>query len=519
MYKFLPLLLFVSINRALAQSPIDIVHYKFELSLTNTSDSIKGKATIDFKWLASAANMSLDLVQMHDNTGMTVSSVTGDNVTSFSQSGDKIIINVKKAIPGKIASVTIFYSGIPSDGLIISKNKYGDRTFFADNWPNRAHYWIPCKDSPADKATFEFIVTAPFGYQVISNGVLKEKALSSDGMQYTHWQENVSLSTKVMVIGVAKFAVKTFSDSPENIPVSAWVYPQDSTNGFYDYGVTPSIVKFFSSYIAPFPYEKLANVQSKTIFGGMENASAIFYAEQSVTGNRKWEDVFAHEIVHQWFGDMASEKAFSHLWLSEGFATYLTDIYMGNKFGKDSGVNRLKKEREDIIEFVKKNNHPVVDSTSNLMNLLNVNSYQKGGWVLHMIHAEVGDKLFQNIIQEYYNQYKGSNADTRDFEHVVEKVTGKDWKAFFDQWLYRPGIPELQVAYQFKKASIEIKIQQKTKEPYTYLPLECSIKLQDGSSVNKTLFIHQQTQSFTIPLSSNPKSFTLDPHTTLLFRQ
>ena len=108
---------------------------------------------------------------------------------------------------------------------------------------------------------------------------------------------------------MAKFAVKQYADSPSSVPVSGWVYPQDSTKGFYDFGIAPSILKFFSEYIAPFPFKKLGNVQSTTIFGGMENAGAIFYAENFIAGTRKFEDVIAHEIAHQWFGDMASEKS------------------------------------------------------------------------------------------------------------------------------------------------------------------------------------------------------------------
>jgi aminopeptidase N len=139
-----------------------------------------------------------------------------------------------------------------------------------------------------------------------------------------------------MVIGAAKFAVKLYDDSPKNIPISAWVYPQDSVTGFRNYSPAPAIVKFFSDYIGPYPYNKLANVQSTTIFGGMENASAIFYDEESAEENKPIESLLAHEIAHQWFGDMASEKSFSHLWLSEGFATYLSDMYLESKYGVDT---------------------------------------------------------------------------------------------------------------------------------------------------------------------------------------
>ena len=402
--------------------------------------------------------------------------------------------------------------------MIISKNKFGDRTYFGDNWPNRAHNWIPCNDRPDDKAPFEFIVTAPSQYQVISNGVKKEERKLDGKRTLTRWKEDVPLSTKVMVIGVARFSIKEYSNSPANVPVSAWVYPQDKENGFYDYGVAPDIVKFFSGYIGAFPYEKLANVQSTTSFGGMENASCIFYSERSVTGNRKWEDVLAHEIAHQWFGDMASEKSFAHLWLSEGFATYFTDMYIEHKYGKDSATKRLQKERKEAIEFATYSSHSVVDSTSSLMSLLNANSYQKGAWVLHMLRNEVGDSVFHKTIQTYYQQYKGSNADTRDFEAVAEKVSGKELKWFFDQWLYQPGIPRLDISYFIDKNEVEVNISQKQKRVYK-IPLEVKIIDVDGKIILKKIFIDQISVETKIKIDKSIKSVEFDPDASLLFSE
>lgn len=192
----------------------------------------------------------------------------------------------------------------------------------------------------------------------------------------------------------------------------------------------------------------------------MENASAIFYAESSVTGDRSEEDLMAHEIAHQWFGDMASEKSFAHVWLSEGFATYLTNLYWEAKYGKEAMQERLKKDREEVIAFAKTSTHAVVDSTKDLMSLLNANSYQKGGWVLHMLRNEVGDTTFQKIIQTYYNQYKGGNADTRDFEAVAEKVSGKELTWFFDQWLYQPEIPKLKFVKTKTKEGVKLIVTQ-----------------------------------------------------------
>lgn len=497
------------------QSAVDVQHYKFEIELSDLSDAITGKATITVKFLDNASEIKFDLASIDNDKGMYAFQVKeGSQVLNSNHINDVVTISLNKiAKKGEERTFEIDYMGTPKDGLIISKNKFGDRTFFADNWPNRAHQWIPCNDRPDDKATFEFIVTAPSSYQIISNGAKTEEINLSENKKRTHWKEDVPLSTKVMVIGAANFAIKQFQNSPPAVPVSAWVFAEDSTQGFYDYGVAPDIVKFFSSYIAPFPYNKLANVQSKTIFGGMENASCIFYSEESVTGDRRWEDVLAHEIAHQWFGDMASEKSFAHLWLSEGFATYLTDYYIENKYGKDSANKRLQKERQQVIEFDNTNNHPVVDSTSDLMSLLNPNSYQKGAWVLHMLRNEVGDAVFQKILQAYYEQYKGSNADTRDFESVAEKVSGKNLKWFFDEWLYQPGVPNINVQWKTQGDKLIVTVKQIGKT--FQFPLEIGTNKNQPAYIS---FVSKPEEIFEIKMNSKAgNNFILDPNTKLLF--
>src|SRR6266487_5059218 len=437
-----------------SQSNIDVLHYKFELTLSDKSDTIYGLAEINIKFLQASSSFSIDLrCQNRQGKGMIVENISSPQdslIKNYTVENDKLNITLSKQANGNDSIIVMIrYHGIPGDGLIISKNRYGDRTFFADNWPNRAHNCIPCKDEPDDKATFEFTVTAPSQYGVISNGKLEEEKKLADNKKFTHWKEDVPLPTKVMVIGVGRFAVRQYKNSPAGIPVSAWTYPQDSVQGFQNYSVAPSIVKFYSDYIGPYPYNKLANVQSKTIFGGMENASAIFYYEKSAEENKSIEDIIAHEIVHQWFGDMATEKSFSHVWLSEGFATYLTDIYIESKYGTDNMNKELIEDRKTVINFAKHSNRPVVDSLSPLLSLLNANSYQKGSWVLHMLRKDMGDSLFHVFIQTYYDRYKGRNANTDDLEKIAEEVSHKDLKQFFTQWLYTPVIPRLNIQWQY----------------------------------------------------------------------
>jgi aminopeptidase N len=502
---------------AASAQDIDVLHYHYVLELTDQNDTLKGTAVISFVKRSNQPSVAFDLAGLNkEGKGMKASVSMNTNPLPFTHNNDKIIFSLPESKKGDTVNVKISYKGIPADGLIISRNKYGDRTFFADNWPNRARFWIPCTDVPNDKASFEFVVTAPSLYKVISNGIKLEQKELGYGKTLTHWKEDTPLPTKVMVIGAAKFAVKQYEDSPVNIPVSAWIYPQDSAKGFHDYAAAPEILKFFSSYIAPYPYEKLANVQSKTIFGGMENASAIFYSENSVSGKAGVDDLLAHEIAHQWFGDMASEKSFTHLWLSEGFATYFTDIYWQQKYGDEAFRKRLLKEREDVIRFVKTSARPVVDSLSPYMDLLNPNSYQKGAWVLHMLRNEVGDTMFRSIIQTYYRLYKGRNADTRDFEAVTEKVSGKSWKWFFDQWLYRPGIPQLLIKKNIDGDDVKLRItQQGVKFKF---PLEVSLIRADGSSLKQKIAIDGQMVEFKIKVP-DVKAVIIDPDTRLLYSE
>lgn len=509
--------------KAEAQRDIDVLHYKFNIELNDKNDTVYGVSIIKFVSTQKNQVAELDL-QNIDATGkgMKVTSVLYSPFSSkwlpFTHKENKLILDLKNlSARSDTVPVTIFYKGIPADGLIISKNKYGNRTFFSDNWPNRAHNWIPCVDDPADKATVEFIVTAPSHYQVISNGIQIEETNLPDNKKLTHWKEDVPLPTKVMVIGAAELAVNNAGEV-NCIPVSSWVYPENKKEGFYDYAQAKEILAWYINYIGPYAYKKLANVQSKTMFGGMENASAIFYYENSVTGKRQEEALLAHEIVHQWFGNSATEKSFAHIWLSEGFATYLTHVYIEAKYGIDSLNKRMQKERDEVIEFVNTSKRPVVDSTTDYMSLLNVNSYQKGGWVLHMLRRQLGDSVFRKAVRKYYETYAGKNADTKDLQKIFETVSGKNLEQFFKQWLYTPANPKLNIKWKYdtKQKKILVTVTQLQSEIF-YFPLE--IRLGSKRVVNPQslkLTVSKRNETFSFPVTDIITAINADPYTSLL---
>ncbi|MFN8290029.1 MAG: M1 family aminopeptidase [Chitinophagaceae bacterium] len=505
-----------------AQQSIDVQHYKFSVKVTDNNDTLYGEAIITAYAPRGTSSLSLDLAGDMNNkqkgmnvTGVFLLTAGKPEPVSFTHVHDRLVIDTKSRSAGNdTITALVKYKGIPADGLIISKNKFGKRTFFADNWPNRAHYWLPCVDNPADKASVEFVVLAPAHYQVVANGILAEETDMPGDIKLTHWKEEIPLPTKVMVIGVAQFAVSNAGDI-NCIPVSSWVFPENRNEGFYDYAMAKDVLAWHIGYIGPYAYKKLANVQSKTIFGGMENASAIFYYEGSVTGKRTEEELFSHEIVHQWFGNMATEKSFAHLWLSEGFATYLTHVYMEARYGTEKLEQDMGAERATVLDFVKSNRRPVVDTTHDYMKLLNANSYQKGSWVLHMLRRQLGDSVFHKSIRDYYAAFAGKNADTKDLQKVFEKNAGKDLEQFFRQWLYTPENPELKISWQYLPAekTVAVTVEQLQNTVFSF-PLELATR--SASARTHMIQVKERKETFKIPAGEKPLDLIPDPHVSLL---
>ena len=240
-------------------------------------------------------------------------------------------------------------------------------------------------------------------------------------------------------------------------------------------------MEFYSKLIGPYSYEKLANVQSKTIFGGLENAGCIFYAENSVTGKGRAESLIAHEVAHQWFGNSVTEKEWHHIWLSEGFATYLTNVYTETKYGEDKFRENMGSDRNRVLRSDLWKPEPVIDTTiTDLMRLLNTSTYQKGAWVLHMLRNEIGDEIFWKGMRLYYERFRNGNALTSDFMKVMEEVSGKDLRNFFYQWLYIPGEPDLRIRISAGEKAGTMKISVEQKQDYLYT-FTIQLLLEDSS--------------------------------------
>jgi aminopeptidase N len=445
---------------------------------------------------------------------MTVSDVISDGgPLKFAHADDRLTITLP-APPkaGDRRQFTVKYHGVAGSGLHIAKNKFGERTFFSWNWPTLARQWLPTIDHPSDKATSEFLVTAPARYQVVANGVLVEVLDLGDGRRMTHWKQSVPIATWLNNIGVARFSSRHFG-AVAGVPLQTWVFPQDRDNGIVTFEEpTRRAMEFFTAHIGPFPYEKLADVQVSEMGGGMEHASAIFYGEKSVS-NRPAFGLVAHEISHQWFGDSVTEKSWDDAWLSEGFATYFASLATEFYDGRDAFLTSMKRSRTGILAMEKRTPNVAVIH-DNLPEIQNGRApvgivYQKGGWTLHMLRGVAGTEKFWAGIREYYRRYRDSNASTDDLRAVMEEAAGVDLGWFFRQWLYRPGSPSVEGGWKYNESGKKVEInllQTQEGEPFR-LPLEVSI----GDKIER-IEMTSKSQHFEIPADHAPASVDLDPN-------
>jgi aminopeptidase N len=458
--------------------------------------------------------------------GMKVDAIMmGNEKIAFTHVNDEL--NIQLPNPTVVDSefeFTIQYHGVPFDGLRIGATKFGDRSFFNENWPNRTRHWLPTIDHPYDKATSEFIVKAPAKYKVVSNGLLLEESYLGNNIKLTHWKQSVPVSSWLFVLGVAEFAVQ-YVDQFDGKSIETWVYAKNREAGFYDFKEpTKKVLEFYSKYVGPFAYEKLANIQTPSVNGGMETSSAIFYGEDLVNGKRdeRIRNIVIHEIAHQWFGNAVTETTWDDAWLSEGFATYFTLLFIENEYGKaefDKGIAKAKKAVFDMS--VKMPNFSIISNRTAEKEVVTTGlTYQKGAWVLHMLRNLVGEVNFQKGIQLYYAKYFNANASTDQFREEMEKASGKDLKQFFKQWLYQPINPIINASWSYdskqKKLTVNLEQVQKTDLVFD-LPLEMNYYTK-GNATPKLIKVqfNKKEQSFSFPLNTAPDKIVVDPNNKLL---
>ncbi len=509
---------------------LDILHYDFELALSQDEETFLGRARIRLA-LAEPLPEAIAL----DLTGLAVDAVRldGRDVEFELSDGQLRIAQPPERRAGEF-TLEVLYGGTPDDGLILRNNLHGRFAVFADNWPNRTRFWLPTVDHPSDKATVRFTIHAPEVWEVVANGSLAQEPFptrrnalgetpgGADRMTWI-WDTVVPISPYNMVVGAAEFVVDIVgtaacgraplaSRSDGCIEVTYWVFEPDVQNASTKFARADEMVDFFSRTIGPFPFSKLANVQSATRFGGMENATAIFYSEQGVATNPD-DGVVSHEIAHQWFGDAVTEARWSHLWLSEGFATYFGNLFFEQAVGVDDFRARMEEDRQIYIRSPV-TGQPVVREEQRLFDLLNRNNYEKGGWVLHMLRGLLGDDVFFAGIQDYYIRYVHQIVLTEDFQTAMEEASGQDLDWFFSQWLLEPGYPILQIAQEWDEAASEVvlTVQQVQVGEWPTFRFQTEVEIElSGGTTRTSVEISDRTSVIRIGAAESPSAVHFDP--------
>ena len=513
---------------AAQQRKVDALSYSYTLSIPDTGSVITGFAWVMVKMRQASDTIRLDLVGMEVDSVWRTDGYDSRTSLHFGYDG-RVLSNLVSRNEVGNAGLQIKYHGSPQDGLIIGSTARARRAAFADNWPERARYWLPTLDLPGDKASVMFMVEAPAGWRVVSNGIPQPcSRREGERRVLCRWAERHQIPTYTMILGAGQFTVSTHRpviNGRDTIPIEIWTYPEDSA--FADsvpFRRATEIVEVMQRLIAPFPYEKLAHVQSSTKFGGMENSSAIFYAEKPYVERKMGEGVVRHETAHQWFGDAVTERDWPDIWLSEGFATYFDGVIGAALDGDTVLANSMRANAEAYFKS-DVTDRPIVDSAwaADPIKLLNANSYPKGAWVLHMLRGLMGDSAFFGGLRTYYQTYRDSNATSEDFERVMEKAAKADYGWFFRQWLYQPGYPQLDVAWRYdagaRRVVVGITQRQKAEWGLFRLPaLTLEFRGPNGAVVRRDVAASSRETNLRLDVPFAPSEVRADPDGKLLIR-
>ncbi len=505
---------------------IDVLDYAFTIDVPDTGAFIRGDAVVTVRRTGRVSALTLDL------RGLRVSRVTlNDAVARFMRTDSTITVPLPAGNSGRFR-VRVTYSGTVTDGLIARKDSLGRWTYFGDNWPNRARFWLPSVDHPSDKATVSWTVRAPRGRTIVANGSLTASSITGTGRRArvtSRWRESQPIPPYLMVVGVGPLTQVDLGETAcglaelrRCVPQSVYVAPELKGTMPGNFAEAPGIVEYFGSLIAPFPYEKLAHVQSATRYGGMENATAIFYSDAAFRRGGVNTGTISHEIAHQWFGDAVTEREWPHVWLSEGFATYFSALWTQKSRGDSAFKADMARIRDRILEdTVDVARKPVIDTlTTELLDLLNRNSYEKGGFILHMLRAELGDSAFFAGLRDYYSRHKHGTALTADLRASLEAVSGKRLDAFFAQWLERPGYPEMDVRWSDRAVtSLEVSITQSGRFGLFSFPLRLALVDPNGNVRRVQVSVPAQlVTSVVLPVTGSVARIDADPDVQLLAR-
>jgi aminopeptidase N len=450
----------------------------------------------------------------------------GGQTATFTRDGDTLKITAPQTLmPGKAVAVIVRYvSDKDSDGyhwVQPTPEEPQQMGFYTQGEPDNPRAWLPTWAYPNDFATSEMRVTVPADWYVVSNGTLKSSSRSADGKTRTfHWRLNEPHATYLNALCAGPFDIKTASW--RGVPL-LYVVPKGKGNRIEDtFGGTPDMLSFFSDTLGvKYPWPKYAQDAMVDFGGGMEYVSATTFGDGILTsardGYRVNDGVIAHELSHQWFGDLVTCRDWGQLWLNEGFATFCANLYQEHARGKAAYDHGIEGAMQGYIGESHSYKRPIATHLYEKPGaMFDAHTYPKGAAVLHTLRRYLGDSAFYAGLRHYLTKFAHSPVDSRDLCAAMTEATGINLEPFFEQWVFKPGHPVLDYTWTWDEANkqvvLTVRQTQDTKDGTPLYDLNATVGLITGSSLTRQKArIDRADQQLHLTAASRPDAVLLDP--------
>ncbi len=532
------------IYRASAAKINDLVHTKLEVSFDYNKSWMYGK-----EWVTLHPHFYPTDSLTLDAKGMEIKEIslikgTAKAPLKYDYNGMQLKINLDKTYKaGENYTLYINYISKPDElnaegsaaitdakGLYFINPKGEDKDKPTQIWTqgetesNSA--WFPTIDKPNQKTTDEIYMTVPAKYVTLSNGRLVSQKKNADGTRTDYWKMDLPHSPYLFFMGVGDYAI--IKDKYKNIPVDYYVEKEYASVAKKIFGETPAMIGLYERLTGvPFAWNKYDQIVGRDyVSGAMENTTATLHQEsayqnarQLVDGN-SWEEVIAHELFHQWFGDLVTTESWSNITLNESFADYSETLWDEYRHGKDAGDEHIEENRQtylsnpanetkDLVRFYYSNKEDVFDQIS----------YPKGGAILHMLRNYVGDSAFFKALNLYLNTYKFKNAEAHQLRLAFEEITGQDLNWFWNQWYFGDGQPDITINYDYSDGKERVVIQQTQSGHLFKLPIAIDVYSEGANKTRYQVWAENQSDTFYFPSAKKPSLVNVDADKILLSRK
>jgi len=387
--------------------------------------------------------------------------------------------------------------------------------------------WFPTIDKPNQKTTEEIYMTVPAKYVTLSNGLLVSQKKNADGTRTDYWKMDLPHAPYLFFMGVGDYVI--VKDHYKKLPVDYYVEKEYAPYARGIFGETPAMIGFYEKILGvPFAWPKYDQIVGRDyVSGAMENTTATLHQEsayqnarQLVDGNR-WEEVIAHELFHQWFGDLVTTESWSNITLNESFADYSETLWDAFRHGKDAGDEKIESDREaylsdpadeklDLVRFYYADKEDVFDQVS----------YPKGGAILHMLHTWLGDSAFFKSLNLYLNTYRFKSTEAQQLRLAFESVTGEDLNWFWNEWYYGNGQPDLTINYDYSNGTERVIIDQTQTDAGIFkFPLAIDVYNGGASKTRYRVWVQDKSDTFYFPSATKPSLVNVDAEKVLLCRK